>query len=486
MMRPVIGALAGALALASLNTAPAQAAAPLVSEPAATRRISVPKDKSLSFRLTEPATRIVVAQGDIAQVVPTSDRSFYVRGKEIGSTNLLVYGPGGRVSQVIDVTVTYDAPAMQDALNEAFPGENIQVRNAGEGLLLTGQVSNTSIANRAGKIAEKYAKEFVINNLSAQASQEVILEVRVLEASRSILRDLGISLKIANSSFQFLTGSGLVGTDTPTGVLSLTGGSGNTTIDAQLQALESKGLIHTLARPNLVAISGEKASFLAGGEFPYPVPQTSGNGSNSTITIEFRQYGVKLDFRPLVQDNGLIRLEVTPEVSQLDPSNAVRINGFSVPGLITRHTSTTVELRDGSSLAIGGLYQRNYQNTVNQVPGLGEIPVLSALFRSARWQTNESELLVIVTPRLATPADFAAAKTADVRSAEPTTAGLLLKGDAFGKPAPPPPPVAASTAPAAPVAASDEPPPAAPAVTPVAAAPPAPAAPVAPTEPGAR
>jgi pilus assembly protein CpaC len=360
------------------------------------------------------------------------------------------------------------------------------VRNAGEGLLLTGQVSNTSIANRAGKIAEKYAKEFVINNLSAQASQEVILEVRVLEASRSILRDLGISLKIANSSFQFLTGSGLVGTDTPTGVLSLTGGSGNTTIDAQLQALESKGLIHTLARPNLVAISGEKASFLAGGEFPYPVPQTSGNGSNSTITIEFRQYGVKLDFRPLVQDNGLIRLEVTPEVSQLDPSNAVRINGFSVPGLITRHTSTTVELRDGSSLAIGGLYQRNYQNTVNQVPGLGEIPVLSALFRSARWQTNESELLVIVTPRLATPADFAAAKTADVRSAEPTTAGLLLKGDAFGKPAPPPPPVAASTAPAAPVAASDEPPPAAPAVTPVAAAPPAPAAPVAPTEPGAR
>jgi pilus assembly protein CpaC len=251
---------------------------------------------------------------------------------------------------------------------------------------------------------------------------------------------MGVSATFANNSFQFLTGRGLIGSDSPNAVLALTGGAGNTTIDVALAALENKGLVHTLARPNLVAISGEKASFLAGGEFPYPVPQTS-NG-NTTITIEFRQYGVKLDFRPLVQDNGLIRLDVAPEVSQLDPSNAVRINGFSVPGLITRRTNTTVELRNGASLAIGGLFQRNYQNTVSQVPGLGEIPVLSALFRSARWQKNETELLIIVTPRLATQADFAAAKTADVRGAEPSTAGILLKGDAFGQPATPPAPAA--------------------------------------------
>jgi len=451
MMRPLVGALAGALALASLNTAPAKAAAPLFSEQVVANRINVPKDKSLSFRLPETASRIVVAQGDIAQVVPTSDRTFYVRGKEIGTTNLLVYGPGGQIAQVIDVTVTYDAPAMQDALAMAFPGENIEVRNAGEGLLLTGQVSNTSVANRAGKIAEKYAKDLVINNLTAQASQEVILEVRVLEASRSVLHDLGVSAKIANNSFQFLTGRGLIGSDSPNAVLSLTGGAGNTSIDVQLAALENKGLVHTLARPNLVAISGEKASFLAGGEFPYPVPQTGSNGT-TTITIEFREYGVKLDFRPVVQDNGLIRLEVAPEVSQLDPSNAIRINGFSVPGLITRQTATTVELRNGSSLAIGGLFQRNYENTVSQVPGLGEIPILSALFRSARWQTNESELLIIVTPRLATPQDFIDAKTANVRAAEPTPAGMILKGDAFGAPAPPPPPVnaAATATPAAP------------------------------------
>jgi pilus assembly protein CpaC len=298
-------------------------------------------------------------------------------------------------------------------------------------------VSDTRIADRAGKIAALYAKEFVINNLTARASQEVILEVRVLEASRSVLHDMGVSAQVANNSFQFLTGRGLVGSDSPNAALSISGGVGNTTIDVQLTALENKGLIHTLARPNLVAISGEKASFLAGGEFPYPVPQSS-NGTTTNITVEFRQYGVKLDFKPLVQDNGLIRLDVAPEVSQLDPSNAVRINGFTIPALITRKTSTTVELRNGASLAIGGLFQRNYQNTVSQVPGLGEIPVLSALFRSARWQKNETELLIIVTPRLATQADFAAAKTADVRSAEPTTPDMLLKGDAFGKPAAPP------------------------------------------------
>jgi pilus assembly protein CpaC len=449
MMRPLIGALAGALAFASLNTGAAQAAAPLHSEPVANRRISVPKDKSLSFRLAEPASRIVVAQSDIAQVVPTSDRTFYVRGKEIGSTNLLVYGPGGRIDQVIDVAVTFDAPAMQDALAVAFPGENIQVRNAGQGLLLTGQVSDTRVADRAGRLADQYAKDFVVNNLTVRASQEVILEVRVMEASRQVLHDLGVSAAIGNNSFKILTGPGLVGSNTPNGKLILTGGVGNTSIDVTLSALENKGLIHTLARPNLVAISGEKASFLAGGEFPYPVPQTA-NGA-TTVTIEFRQYGVKLDFRPLVQDNGLIRLDVAPEVSQLDPANAVTVNGVSVPALITRRAATTVELRDGASLAIGGLYQRTYQNTVSQVPGLGEIPVLSALFRSARWQNNETELLIIVTPRLATQADFAAAQTADVRSAEPSTKDLLLKGDSFGQPAAP-----AAPAPATPAAVTPE------------------------------
>lgn len=438
MTRSLLGALACAL-LASTALAPAVARAgvPLASEPAVNHTIVVAKDKSASFRLAEPATRIVVSQEDVAQVVATSDRSFYIRGKDIGATNLLVYGPGGRLAEVIDVQVTYDAADMQEALAAAFPGEHIKVRNIGQGLLLTGQVSNTGVAARAQKIAEKYAPGFVTNNLTAGAPQEVILEVRVVEAARSVLHDMGVSMNVQNGSFQFITNRPLVGSDTANGVLGLFGGSGRTSIDVTLAALENKGLVHTLARPNLVALSGEKASFLAGGEYPYPVPQ-SGAGSVTTITIDFREYGVKLDFKPVVEDNGLIKLDVAPEVSQLDPTNAVRINGFTVPGLITRKTSTTVELRDGASLAIGGLFQRDYQNTVSQLPGLGDIPVLSALFRSARWQKNETELVIIVTPRLATEADFVAAKTADVRMTEPSTADILLKGVTETRPAPEP------------------------------------------------
>lgn len=434
MMRPLIGALASALAFGALASSGAHAAPAMASEAVMNRRLTVAKDHTLSFRLAEPASKIVVAQTDIAQVVATSDRTFYVRGKDIGATNLLIYGPGGRLSEVIDVNVGYDAAGMQDALAVAFPSEHIRVVNAGQGLLLTGQVSDTGVSARAQKIAEKYAPDFVVNNLSVRASQEVILEVRVLEASRSALRDMGISLDIQNNSFQLLTGRGLIGSDSPAGLLTLTGGAGNTFIEAQIAALENKGLIHTLARPNLVAISGEKASFLAGGEFPYPVPQ-SGNGNVTTITLEFRQYGVKLDFKPVVQDNGLIRLEVAPEVSQLDPSNSLRVNGFTIPGLITRKTSTTVELRDGASLAIGGLFQRTYQNAVSQVPGLGQIPVLSALFRSSRWQNNETELVIIVTPRLAGAADFARAQAPQaVLGPEPRPEDLLLRGEPLDKP----------------------------------------------------
>jgi len=431
---PLAGVLAAALAFGALASGPAHAALPMASEPAVNRRITVPRDKTLAFRLHETASKIVVAQTDIAQVVATSDHSFYVRGKDIGSTNLLVYGPGGQLAEVIDVDVTYDAGGVQDALAAAFPAEHIRVVNAGQGVLLLGQVSDTGVAARAQKLAEKYAPDFVTSNLTVRASQEVILEVRVLEASRSALRDMGVSLDIENNSFQLLTGRGLVGSDSPAGVLSLTGHSGSTTIDVELQALENKGLVHTLARPNLVAISGEKASFLAGGEFPYPVPQSS-NGGSTTITLEFRQYGVKLDFKPIVEDNGLIRLEVAPEVSQLDPTNALRVNGFTVPGLITRKTNTTVELRDGASLAIGGLFQRTYQNAVSQVPGLGNIPVLSALFRSSRWQNNETELVIIVTPRLAGPADFArAAAPQTVTGPEPRPEDLLLRGNPLDKP----------------------------------------------------
>jgi pilus assembly protein CpaC len=429
MPRNLATALCATLTLLTTGAAAAPAFADaLPSESAPSRVISVPRDKSLSFRLDQPATKIIVAQPDIAEVVATTDRSFYVRGIELGSTNLLVYGPGGRLMEVIDVRVGIDAQTLERDLAQALPKEHIRVQTLGEGVMLTGEVSNPGVAIRAKTIAEAVAPDGVMSMLKVNGSQ-VVLEVRILEASRSVTHDIGLHATIQNNSFNFSFGTGLIGASTPTGVLSLHGGSGHTSIDAQLQALEEKGLLHTLARPNLVAMSGEKASFLAGGEFPFPVPA----GLN-LVSIEFRPYGVRLNFTPVIQDNGKIRLAVEPEVSQLDPANSVTVNGSSVPALTMRRTNTTVELQDGESLAISGLFQHGYQNSLRQVPGLGEIPILSALFRSARWQRNETELLIVVTPRIVTESDFESAKTKAVAGAEPSAADLMFMGKALDKP----------------------------------------------------
>lgn len=430
MPRRLVGALLAASALATATPAPAEV---YRTSSASHRVVYVPRDKSVPFHLDRPASRIVVSQPETASVRATGGSSFYIQGREIGETNLLIYGPGGQLSEVLDVRVGYDPLAVQQDLAIAFPDEQIQVRAIGQGLLLVGHVSNTGVAARAKALAERFAPQSVTSQLSVGASQSVVLEVRVLEATRAVLHDVGVSTAVQNDSFQFITGGGLLGADPPTGLLNLTGGSGSTSIDVQLQLLEAKGVVRTLARPNLTAISGEQASFLAGGEFPYPVPQVA-NGGTPTITIEFRKYGVRLDFKPEVLDNGLIRLEVEPEVSKLDQSNSVKVNGFLIPGLITRTTHTTVELRNGASLAIGGLYQRDYQNELRQVPGLGEVPVLSALFRSARWRRAETELVIIVTPRLATAADFEkAAATHTAPGAEPKDADLLLRGKALDR-----------------------------------------------------
>jgi pilus assembly protein CpaC len=434
------GAAALAVGLALAPTAPTPARAEVFSSvPVRHRTIFVPVDKSLPFHLDGRASKIVIAQPDLAAIFPTGVDSFYIQGKDLGETNLLVYGPGGNLAEVVDVRVGYDASALQEDLQSILPNENIGVRPTGVGLLLYGNVSNGGVAARAKAIAEKYAPNAVTSNLTYQDSTQVILEVRVVEASRSMLQDIGMTMQVGNHSYQFVTQTGLLGSDAAKGILSLMGMSGTTTIDNQLSALESKGLVRTLARPNLVALSGEKASFLAGGEFPYPVPQGTGSGTNA-ITIEFRKYGVKLDFVPVVEDNGLVRLEVEPEVSKLDPANTVRIAGYSVPGLITRNTHTTVELKNGASLVIGGLYQNDSEYDVQQIPALGNIPVLGALFRSARWHRDETELVIIVTPKVAQPKDYdTAAAVHTFQGQEPSTADLFLRGKVLDHPITPVP-----------------------------------------------
>ena len=411
-----------------LAPAPATHAQTLASEPVMRRTIHVPRDKSLSFRLPQAASRIVVAQPDIAKVTATSDSSFYVQGIEFGSTNLLVYGPGGRLQEVIDIRVGYDSDGLQQDFTAAFPGESLKVRNLGEVLMLAGEVSDTGVQTGAEKIAAKYAPDAVISRITVRASQQVVLEVRILEASRNAMQDMGVNFNIANGSFGVLSGSGLIGVTSAASLLSTRDASGSTRVDSQIQALEEKGVIRTLAKPNLVAISGEKASFLAGGEFPFPVPTRDG------ITIEFRPYGVKLNFLPKVQDNGWIRLEVAPEVSQLDPNNSLTVGGINIPGLAVRRASTTLELKPGDTFAMAGLFQHDYQNNTSQTPWLGDLPVLGALFRSARFKRAETELMIIVTPRLATVEDRRITPLDSLPGREPSKADLFLRGKAFDKP----------------------------------------------------
>jgi pilus assembly protein CpaC len=384
----------------------------------------------MSYRLDRPATKIVVAQPETAEVVATTDHSFYVRGVAVGSTNLLVYGPNGRLQEVIDVRVGYDPRSLEQDLAVAFPGEGIRVQTMGEGVLLTGNVSTTSVAKRAKDMADKFAPQGASSAMTVRASSEVVLEVRVLEASRSAFQDIGLSGSISDGHSVFTYGSGLLGASPPNGVLALRSKIGTVSLDMTLQALEEKGMVRTLARPNLVALSGEKASFLAGGEFPYPVPQ-----GIDQITIQFRTYGVKLTFLPTVQDNGMIRLHVAPEVSQLDFANSVKFGSVTVPGLITRRADTTVEMKNGDSLAMGGLFQHSYDNTLRQFPLLGDLPIIGTLFRSARWKRAETELVIIVTPRLITAQDFVTAKeTTSMGGPEPKAKDLILNGHSLDQP----------------------------------------------------
>jgi pilus assembly protein CpaC len=422
-------AIVGAVVLACAGLGATAAAA---QDQQVSPTIVVAKDKSAAFRLEYPASEIVVSQPDIAALVATTDRSFYIRGKLTGVTNLLIYDKQHRLAQVIDVRVGADVDSIQQDIASSLPNETIKVSNFANGVLLTGDASNSLAANRAIAIAERYAPKQVTSELNITAAEQVMVEVRVLEATRTALKDLGFSLNVSNAGggFAMQTGTGLLSNQAPAGVIAVGGTIGSVSIDAAVQALETKGVIRTLAKPNLISMSGEEASFLAGGEFPYPIPS-----GPQTVAIEFKPFGVKLNFKPEVQPNGLIRLKVAPEVSQLDPRERIRIAGFDLPSLTVRKASTSVELRSGQSFAIAGLLQQDYVNAVSQVPWAGNIPILGALFRSASWKRQETELVIIVTPRLITPADNLDTLPNPLRNGdEPTAIDLILLGIAARQP----------------------------------------------------
>jgi len=328
-------------------------------------------------------------------------------------------------------------------LSELVAGGGVGARMANDAIVLEGIVPSGPAADRAMQLAESYAPGKVINMMSVGASQQVMLEVRFSEIKRSALKDLGFGFFVSNDSGSlkaaFGGGAGLAGTTgNPTlgpiidsfGVITKTFGAFGLNFDAALNALERKGAITTLAEPTLVALSGETASFLAGGEFPVPTAQ-SGSGTDDTstaITVEWKPFGVSLAFTPTVLADGVINMIVAPEVSSIDPTASVVINNLRIPGLQTRRAKTVVELRDGESFAMAGLLRRDFQDTVRQFPILGSIPIIGTLFRSTNFQRDDTELVIIVTPRLVRPVRAAAMKVPTDRVTPPNEPDLFFLG----------------------------------------------------------
>jgi pilus assembly protein CpaC len=427
----------GAAALSLLAATPLQAGTRIDTQRSLDRvRADVTVDDMVVLRTEVPFAEVRVANPEVADVVIMTDQSFQVLGKGGGKTNVMLYDGDRQLVDVIDVRVGFDLAELKRALYETLPGEDVQVRPMAGGVYLSGEVSSPLAMTRAERIAQAYAPDRVTNGLAVRDSHQVMLEVRFVEASRDAVRALGIGLLTERGLTDGVLNAGdfSLGTNTSAvggaAVQSLLGGGiGAATLDAQIEALETKGTIRTLAEPNLISMSGETASFLAGGEFPIPIPLEEGR-----IGIEYRKFGVGLAFTPTVLPDGVINLKVAPEVSQLDPINTVRIGGVEVPGLRVRRANTTVELRNDQSFAIAGLLQADTSNSRTQVPWLGSVPVLGALFSSTRYQKAETELVIIVTPRLAQPvSDISALRTPldDSRSPSDAEAFLLGRVDAL-------------------------------------------------------
>ena len=394
--------------------------------------------------------RAMIGNDAIADVLPVSDRSIYVLGKAIGTTSLTLYDSANRVIAVMDISVGPDVEALRQQLGEVMPGEDIDARLTNGKLMLTGLVSDAGVAGRATRLASAYGGEDVINMLSLRGSQQVMLEVRFAEVNRTVGERLGVSgFGLSNSGdFEFATGNGasaISGEDGTGsllqidpildnfGIFSALFELGDVNIEGFLNTLERKGLSKTLAEPTLVALSGQKASFLAGGEFPIPVAQAAGGGGGGgqAITVEFKPFGVSLGFTPTVLGDKVINLVVEPEVSSIDPSASVTINGLTVPGLQTRRASTTVELRDGESFVLAGLLRSEHQTSVQQLPILGSIPIIGSLFRSSQFQKGETELLIVVTPRLVKPIRPDQVALPTDRVADPDAFETLLTGEDY-------------------------------------------------------
>ena len=436
---------AALLALAaSLTQLPAAMASDVRVVTAGTAKsLNVAMNRAVVVESETPFAELSIANPEIADISSLSDRTIYVLGRSPGITTLTLLDANGQLITNVEVRVAADITEFKERLRQILPGENIEVRTANDGIVLSGTASSTQKMQRALDLAERYAPERVSNLMSVAGVQQVMLKVRFAEMRRSVSKSLGTSLALGGSALDgelgvqsgtnsgvtggaqqsLLTGA-LPGASENEGALLLGFDVGAVEVGVLLEALESKGMVRTLAEPNLTALSGQEANFLAGGEYPVPSSQEGG-----TISVDYRPFGVELGFVPRVVDDDLINLELQAAVSSIDSANGVQVgDGFTIDAFSRREASTTVELRDGESFAIAGLLQDDFRDLSGQVPWLGDIPVLGALFRSAEYQRAQSELVIIVTPHLVTPTRGDALALPTDRVQPPTERDLFLRG----------------------------------------------------------
>jgi pilus assembly protein CpaC len=378
--------------------------------------------KSILINTTERLRRVSVTDPGVADALVVTPTQVLVNGLSPGEISLLIWDELER-SRSFDLRVDVDITAAREEMTKLFPNEQIEVTPSRNAIVLSGHVTTEDVSKHAGALASAYSKNVVnVLTFGPVGAQEVLLEVKFAEVDRAAIAQLGINM--------FSTGSGNTIGNITTGQFGGVGGlgaitdngqGGTTTANANInnllnlfffnpqvhlgaviEALQQKSLLQILAEPNLVAVNGKEASFLAGGEFPFPVAQQNASGI-ATVTIQFREFGVRLKFTPVIQPNGNIHMHVMPEVSTLDYANSVSVSGTTVPAISTRKADTEFELQDGQSFVIAGLIDNRVTDIINKIPGLGDIPILGAFFRSKSLQKNNSELMVLCTARRVSP-----------------------------------------------------------------------------------
>lgn len=440
------GFMLSGLAALALTTGTVGLAAPAAAQPSAARpseTLNLAQSTGTLVRLPAPMTDLFIANDAVADVQVRSNSQLYIFGKQRGETTVYATDKAGRVVYSANVRVGANVASVEDMLRMAMPEGQIQAVPMNNLVLLTGTVSSPDDAAEALKLTQAYVGEGtqVISRLRSATPLQVNLKVKIAEVNRSMLKQIGVNLLAGgDNGFTFAQGSGIYlpevgsGPNADTGkiirsaagaTIGRTGRLFGLDLIASLDLAVNDGLASVLAEPNLTALSGETASFLAGGEFPVPMSQTQG-----AVSVEFKSYGVGLAFTPIVLADGRISMRVRPEVSELTNEGSIKLGSFAIPGLTTRRAETTVELGSGQSFMIAGLLRNTTTNNINKAPFLGDLPILGALFRSTQFRRQETELVIIVTPYLVRPVSGRMALPTDGYRA-PSDPELQLEGQIF-------------------------------------------------------